>query len=204
MSLKKTIGVLIFNDFELLDVFGPLEMYGMLPEKFEIFLVSENGGNVKSRQGPRVVSDHDFSVDYKYDILFVVGGTGTRKEVNNKILINWLREQSKDAELITSVCTGSALLAEAGILDDVKATTNKLAFKWVQSHGVKVKWIKKARWVEDGKIFTSSGVSAGIDMSLAIIKNLVDKETAYKVANLSEYIWNENSGDDPFVSSIEI
>ena len=77
---KKTIGVLIFDNFELLDVFGPLEMYGMLPDIFDIFLVSEEGGNISSRQGPRVVSDHIFSMEYQYDILLVVGGMGTRTQ----------------------------------------------------------------------------------------------------------------------------
>ena len=202
MDSKKTIGVLIFDDFELLDVFGPLEMYGMLPEIFDIFLVSEDGGNISSRQGPRVVSDHIFSMGYQYDILFVVGGTGTRREVHNPRLMKWLKGQAEEAELVTSVCTGSALLAKAGVLDGIRATTNKLAFNWVQSQGEKVSWIKKARWVEDGRFFTSSGVSAGTDMSLAVIERLTDRDTAYKVAAMAEYIWNEDSEDDPFVSSI--
>ena len=202
MDSKKAIGVLIFDDFELLDVFGPLEMYGMLPEIFDIFLVSEDGGNISSRQGPRVVSDHILSMGYQYDILFVVGGTGTRREVHNPRLMKWLKGQAEGAELVTSVCTGSALLAKAGVLDGIRATTNKLAFNWVQNQGEKVSWIKKARWVEDGRFFTSSGVSAGTDMSLAVIERLTDRDTAYKVAAMAEYIWNEDSEDDPFVSSI--
>lgn len=203
MDSKKTIGVLIFDDFELLDVFGPLEMYGMLPEVFDIFLVSEDGGNISSRQGPRVVSDHLLSMDHQYDILFVVGGTGTRREVHNSRLMKWLKRQAEGAELVTSVCTGSALLAKAGVLDGIRATTNKLAFNWVQSQGEKVAWIKKARWVEDGRFFTSSGVSAGTDMSLAVIERLTDRDTAHRVAAMAEYIWNEDSEEDPFVSSIE-
>ena len=87
-------------------------------------------------------------------------------------------------------------------MDGIRATTTKLAFNWVQSQGEKVSWIKKARWVEDGRFFTSSGVSAGTDMSLAVIESLTDRDTAHRVAAMAEYIWNEDSEDDPFVSSI--
>jgi transcriptional regulator GlxA family with amidase domain len=86
------------------------------------------------------------------------------------------------AELVTSVCTGAALLARARLLDGLRATTNMRSFAWVQSQGPKANWIRQARWVEDGKFVTSSGVSAGIDMTLAIIARLVNAEIAEKTA----------------------
>ena len=198
MTHKRTMGVVLFEGFELLDVFGPLEMYGMVADYFDIHLVSENGGVVASRQGPKSVSDNQFSTAPALDVLFVPGGPGTRREVSNQVLIDWLKSQSQRVELVTSVCTGSALLAKAGVLDGSRATTNKMAFEWVASQSSDVLWEKKARWVEDGKFFTSSGVSAGIDMSLAVIAKLISQEAAEQAANFTEYDWHRDPKWDPF------
>ena len=167
MRSKRTLGVVLFEGFELLDVFGPLEMFGLAADEFEIRLISEHGGVVASRQGPKSVCDAAFSTSPALDLLMVPGGIGTRREVNNPVLLDWLKTRSEQAELVASVCTGSALLAKAGVLDGVRATTNKLAFAWASSQSAKVLWQRQARWVEDGKFFTSSGVSAGIDLALA-------------------------------------
>ena len=195
---KRSIGVVLFDGFELLDVFGPLEMYGNAADHFDICLLAENDGSVTSRQGPRSVVDYTFSAAPQVDILFVPGGTGTRTEVSNQTLLNWLRVQSQRAEYVTSVCTGSALLAKADVLDGVRATTNKLSFQWVTSQSSKVIWQKQARWVEDGKFFTSSGVSAGIDMALAVIAKLVGQEMAEQAATWAEYDWHRDASWDPF------
>ena len=93
-------------------------------------------------------------------------------------MLDWLKERSEQAALVASVCTGSALLAKAGVLDGLRATSNKLAFAWASSQSEKVQWQQQARWVEDGKVFSSSGVSAGIDMSLAVIAKLVSQLAA--------------------------
>lgn len=164
MTQKRTIGVVLFDGFELLDVFGPLEMYGIAKEHFDIRLVAQRGGEVAGAQGPKSVADHTFDDAVDYDILLVPGGMGTRSEVKNDALLSWLRTQAEKVEYMTSVCTGSALLAKAGILDGIRATTNKLAYRWVTAQGPEVLWQAQARWVEDGRFFTSSGVSAGIDM----------------------------------------
>lgn len=195
---KRTIGVVLFPGFELLDVFGPLEMYGTAKEHFDIRMISENGQDVESRQGPKSVANHAFSDTVFYDILLVPGGQGTRREVDNEVMLSWLKTHAKRAEYVTSVCTGSALLAKAGILDGVCATTNKLAFEWVASQSASVSWKKQARWVEDGRFFTSSGVSAGIDMSLALIQKLLGKETAEEIALWAEYEWHRDANWDPF------
>ena len=192
------LAVLIFDGFELLDVFGPLEMFGMLPEHFSIHLIAEDNSVIKSAQGPRSMADELFNDQAYYDLLLVPGGPGTRIQINNPVLLNWIRQQSEHAKFISSVCTGSALLAKAGVLDGKKATTNKLAFDWVQQQSTNVEWIKQARWVEDGRFFTSSGVSAGNDMALALIEHLLDHELAEKVALWAEYQRNNDSRNDPF------
>jgi len=200
----RTLGVLIFPEFESLDVFGPLEMFGMLPEDFTIRLVAERERHVASAQGPRSVADALFADGGRYDLLLVPGGRGTRREVGNAALLSWLREQAAAASLVTSVCTGSALLAKAGLLDGVKATTNKMAFAWVQSQGARVLWQPQARWVEDGKFATSSGVSAGIDMSLAVIARLCGEERARQAAIWAEYDWHRDPGWDPFAKILGV
>ena len=198
MSDRRSIGVVLFHGFELLDVFGPLEMYGIAADHFDIRLVAEHTGSVTSRQGPRSVIDCSFGEAPQFDILFVPGGIGTRTEINNQTLLDWLRLQSQQAQYLTSVCTGSALLARAGLLDGMRATTNKLAFEWVASQSSRVNWQRQARWVEDGNVFTSSGVSAGIDMSLAVIARLVDQDTAEQTATWAEYDWHRDADWDPF------
>ncbi|WP_323751549.1 DJ-1/PfpI family protein [Marinobacter sp.] len=198
MKNKRSIGVLIFPGFELLDVFGPLEMYGQAAEHFEIQLVSEKGGEVASAQGPRSVADVAFCDAPNFDILLVPGGIGTRAEVSNDVFLQWVVDQSKTCEYVTSVCTGSALLGKAGILDRVRATTNKKAFGWATSQGERVNWVKEARWVEDGRFFTSSGVSAGIDMTLALIQKMLGPEMANSIATLAEYEWQSDANRDPF------
>ena len=197
---KRSIGVVLFHEFELLDVFGPLEMYGMVADSFELCIVAEEGGEVASRQGPKSVVEHVFADGHQYDVLLVPGGRGTRREVDNGVMLDWLRAQSRNAEYVTSVCTGSALLAKAGILNGIRATTNKMAFEWATSQSAEVIWEKQARWVEDGRFLTSSGVSAGIDMSLALIGKLSGQEIAEQVAIRAEYEWHRDARWDPFAA----
>ena len=198
MKTRRSIGVVLFDEFELLDVFGPLEMYGMAPESFEIHMIAEKAGTVASKQGPKSVVEHEFGEQRRYDILLVPGGRGTRTEVDNPVLLEWLRIHSASADYVTSVCTGSALLAKAGVLDGLQATTNKRAFAWASSQSDKVRWKKEARWVEDGRFFTSSGVSAGMDMSLALIARLLGRENAEQIAIWTEYEWHSDAAWDPF------
>ena len=204
MRSKRTLGVVLFEGFELLDVFGPLEMFGLAADHFEIRLISQTGGVVASRQGPKSVSDDSFNTAPAIDVLLVPGGIGTRREVNNPVLLDWLNERSQQAELVASVCTGSALLAKAGVLDGLRATSNKLAFAWAASQSEKVQWQQQARWVEDGKVFSSSGVSAGIDMALAVIAKLVSQQAAEDTATFAEYSWQRDANCDPFASVVGV
>jgi transcriptional regulator GlxA family with amidase domain len=199
-SLPRTLGVLLFEGFELLDVFGPCEAYASrdLDDAFRIVMVAEKAGPIASAQGPRAVAEFGFDDCPPVDILLIPGGIGTRREVYRNSLIAWLRERAARAELITSVCTGAALLASTGLIDGIRATTNKRSFAWVRSQGWRVNWVKQARWVEDGKFLTSSGVSAGIDMALAVIARLVGAEVAEKAAVSMEYEWHRDSEWDPF------
>lgn len=194
----RTIGALVFPQFELLDLYGPLEMFGLDKEAFEVRIVAQTADPVAANAGPRTVPDDAFGDRERYDILLVPGGQGSRPGVENTVLLDWIAAQAARAEVVTSVCTGSALLARAGVLDGRSATSNKLAWDWVVSQGPKVNWVRKARWVEDGDILTSSGVSAGTDMSLRVIERLIGTERMETVAKRAEYVRNADPDDDPF------
>jgi transcriptional regulator GlxA family with amidase domain len=200
VAASSMIGVILFEGFELLDVFGPCEAYGIadLQGAFKIVMAAEHAGAITSAQGPKALAEYGFEDCPPLDLMLVPGGIGTRREVDNTALIAWLRERAETAKLVTSVCTGAALLARAGLLDGRRATSNKRSFAWVQSQGVKVNWVKQARWVEDGKFATSSGVSAGIDMALAIIARFAGAEAAERAAIAMEYEWHRDPGWDPF------
>jgi len=195
---KRRLGCLVFPGFELLDVFGPLELFGVLRDHFEIVVVAEHGGPIASAQGPEVVAAQSFADCPAVDLLLVPGGVGTRREVDNRRLIEWVGKCAERAELTMSVCTGAGLLARAGVLDGRRATTNKRNFAWPVSQGPRVEWVREARWVEDGDVFTSSGVSAGMDMALAVIARLAGPQAAEEAALNSEYEWHRDPAWDPF------
>lgn len=194
----RTIGALVFPGFELLDLYGPLEMFGLNQDEFEIRIVAETMEPVAATPGPRTNPDETFGERERYDLLLVPGGMGSRPGMDNRTLLRWLAQQSERADIVASVCTGSALLAGAGVLDGRRATSNKRAWDWVVSQGPKVQWVRRARWVEDGKFFTSSGISAGTDMSLALIEKLLGTQAMETIAKRAEYVRNEQHDNDPF------
>lgn len=195
---KKIVGALLFPDFELLDIFGPLEMFGMLSDHFEIVMLAETTQPVASAQGPRSVVDRTFADDADVDILLLPGGRGTRREAENPVLLEYLRTLYPQLDYLASICTGSGVLAAAGLLDGRRATSNKQSFAWASSCGSAVTWVAQARWVTDGNIYTAGGVAAGIDMSLALIARILSEDVASKVARYAEYDWHRDAAWDPF------
>lgn len=196
----KTLGVLLFPQFEILDVFGPLELFSNLPDRFKIILIAEKKGLVAATTDISVNATADLTNTPQLDILLIPGGLGTRQEVRNQKLLAWIAKTAKESELVLSVCTGAALLAKAGVLDNRRATSNKINFNWVTSQGPQVTWIKQARWVDDGNIITSSGVSAGIDMSLYVIQKLCGRDIALHLSTITEYEWQDNPDHDLFAA----
>lgn len=190
------INILLFEDFETLDVFGPVEILGRI-EEYCLQFLSISGGIVKSRQGTEVLTKPVVDANHK-GILLVPGGQGTRVLVNDALFIENLRCMAVESAYCLSVCTGSALLAKAGLLDGLKATSNKRAFDWVRTVNASVNWISSARWVSDGKFYTSSGVSAGMDMSLGFIADRFGRDTSEEIADAIEYIWNDDKNSDLF------
>jgi len=194
----RRLGALFYPGFELLDTFGPLEMFGNMPGAVDIITVAEQAGPVRSHQGPSVVAEYGFADCPTLDLMLIPGGMGTRAEVENEAMLDWLRRRTPETEVTMSVCTGSALLARAGLLDGKRATSNKMFFQWVVEQGPRVEWVRQARWVEDGRYATSSGVSAGIDMALAVIARLAGPELSETLAMATEYEWHRDADWDPF------
>jgi putative intracellular protease/amidase len=194
----RRLGVLLFPGFELLDTFGPLEMFGNMPGMIEIVTVGQQKGPIRSGQGPSTVAEYGFDDCPRLDLLLIPGGMSTRTEVDNPATIDFLRRRVPETEITMTVCSGTALLARSGLLDGRRATTNKMFFQEIAAQGPRTEWVKEARWVEDGKYVTSSGVSAGIDMALAVIAKLAGQPISDSLATATEYDWHRDAGWDPF------
>ncbi|MFJ7217759.1 DJ-1/PfpI family protein [Amycolatopsis sp. NPDC098790] len=195
---KRCVGVILFDGFQLLDVFGPVDLLSALPDRYDVRFVGLDGDPVKSSPGISVSVTDRRDTAPEPDIVLVPGGLGTRSLVQDQPFLTWLAEYASRASLITSVCTGSALLAAAGLLDGYRATSNKRAFDWVTTQGENVDWVRQARWVEDRNRWTSSGVAAGMDMTAALIRHLDGPEAAEKVTTFLELEVQTDSTRDPF------
>ncbi len=201
------VAVALFEGFTVLDVYGPVQAFascrvvqpdGKRRPFFEIFTMARESGQIKTGEGPATWAEWSFEKAPDYDILLIPGGFGSRAAVADQPFLERLAQASRRARITTTVCTGSALLARTGLLDGRPATSNKIAWDWVTQQGPRVLWKRKARWVDDGDVLTSSGVSAGIDMALSLIARLHGREMALTSARNMEYVWHESPEDDPF------
>jgi transcriptional regulator GlxA family with amidase domain len=206
-SSRQRVAIALFEGFTVLDVYGPVQAFascrlstpeGGFRRLFEICSIAERPGVIKSSEGPSSYAEYSFTDAPDYDILLIPGGFGTRAAVHNSAFLAQLSAASERASVTATVCTGAALLARTGRLDGRPATSNKLAWDWVLQQGPRVHWIRRARWVDDGNIITSSGVSAGIDMTLSLVARLHGRDMARTSARNMEYRWHEEAADDPF------
>ncbi len=193
-----TLGAVLYPDFELLDLYGPLEMFGTLGEDMKIVTIAEAVGPVRSTQGPQTVAEYDIANAPQLDLILLPGGIGTVPALDSAPLLDFLRARAPAAKVNMSVCSGSAIFARAGLLDGRRATSNKMFFSLATSQSDQVEWVEQARWVVDGAMVTSSGVSAGTDMALAVIADLFGPERAEQIATYTEYQWHRDADSDPF------
>lgn len=197
----KTLAAFVFPGFETLDYFGPMEMLGGFGKEIDIVTVAQGRDPVPSVHGQRIVIDKTIGEKNDYDLLFIPGGDTALEAAKDEELILWIQQASANAERVMAVCTGTVLLGMTGVLDGRKATTNKMDFTRTVPLAPNVDWVKEARWVEDGKFFTSSGVSAGMDMALAVMADLFGMDMADKIALGCEYEWQKDANRDPFAKS---
>ena len=196
----RTMAAFVFPGFQTLDFFGPMEMLAGFFDEIDLVTVGIDTNAVPSRHGQKIVPDCGIGAGDIYDLLFVPGGDAALDLAKDPKVMDWLRAVSGNAERVMGVCTGTVLLGMAGVLDGKRATTNKLDFKATVPLAPNVDWVKQARWVQDGKFFTSSGVSAGMDMALAVAADLFGIEKAREMAEGCEYVWQEDPDNDPFAA----
>jgi transcriptional regulator GlxA family with amidase domain len=191
------VGIIIFDNVEILDVAGPFEVFAVTrlnenqrlqqSSPFKVYLISETKNQILAIGGLRLTPDVTISECPELDLLIIPGGWGTRKESKNKILLNWIDNQFTNDRLIASVCTGSSLLGKAGLLDGRDATTHWRAFDFLQESAPKARILKDVRFTLTEPIFTSAGVSAGIDLALRIVSHFFGTEIGQATARYMEY-----------------
>jgi transcriptional regulator GlxA family with amidase domain len=192
------VGIYIYNNAEVLDFSGPFEVFSTASRVsheenlFNTFLVGETGQEVVARGGFKVKPTYSIKNHPSIDVLIIVGGVHT-SEMKNKIVLEWIKFQGTQAKLIASVCTGAFLLAQAGLLTNQKVTTH-----WEDIQDLRISFpdleiVESKRWVEEGNIVTSAGISAGIDMSLYLVSKLSNQEIAERTALQMEYEWKNRS-----------
>ena len=194
MSATRNLAILLFNDAEVLDFCGPFEVFSVAssqtdPLAFNVFTVAEKPDAITARNGLSVNPRHTLTDCPKPDVLLVPGGMGTRKEINNGPLIDWIKRTADNAELVSSVCTGALLLGKAGLLDGLEATTHHVAFDLLREMAPTATVHEDRRFVDNGKIITSAGIAAGIDMSLHVVERLLGPDVAKATATHMEHPW---------------
>jgi transcriptional regulator GlxA family with amidase domain len=197
MVHRKRAGILIFPEVEVLDFAGPFEVLSATrlneerrreePSPFDVILVAEQDGIVIATGGFRVVPHCTLENCPPLDILVVPGGWGTRKEISNERLLRWIADRAQGVETLASVCTGSMLLGQTGLLDGRHATTHWRALDWMRQSFPNVTVEDKLHVVEDGNVMTSAGISAGIDLALRMVARHCGESVAHATARHMEY-----------------
>lgn len=194
MTSQRTVGILLFNEVEVLDFAGPFEVFSLTTltdsksKPFVVKTISENGEIIKARNGLMVKPDYSFESHPSLDIVIIPGGYGAEEiEINNPNVIQWIKKQSSKAEFMTSVCTGAFLLAEAGILDGKRATTHWMDLDRLEQQFPSVSVQRNVKFVDEGSVITSGGISAGINMSFHLISRLYSNVVSKQTAKRMEY-----------------
>jgi transcriptional regulator GlxA family with amidase domain len=200
---RKRVGIVLFEDVEVLDFCGPFEVFSATrlneekrreePSPFEVLLVAEHSAPVIAAGNMNVIPHETFEKCPRLDILVVPGGWGTRKELNNLVMLDWLRTRAAEVETLTSVCTGSMLLGFAGLLNGLHATTHWRSLDWMRDSfpAVTVEYGKHV--VEDGRVLTSAGISAGIDLALRVVARYFGEDIARATAKHMEYPYPDSN-----------
>src|SRR3954451_16238868 len=199
---RKRVGILIFPSVEVLDFCGPFEVFSVTrlekerrreeSSPFEVLVVAEERGVTVTSGGLKVVPNYTPDDCPPLDILVVPGGWGVRAEINNARLLDWIGDQGCQVETLTSVCTGAMLLGKAGLLDGKRATTHWSSLGRMREAFPAVTVVEDQHVVEDGNVFTSAGISAGIDLALRVVARYHGEEVARATARHMEYCYPDD------------
>jgi transcriptional regulator GlxA family with amidase domain len=194
---RRRVGILVFDGVEILDFCGPFEVFSVTrlneerrredPSPFEVLLVAQEAGVVTAAGALKVVPDVTVDSCPALDVLVVPGGWGTRREIHNAELLDWIAKRGRQVETLTSVCTGAMLLGHAGLLDGRRATTHWRSLDWMSESFPQVTVERALHVVEDGHVLTSAGISAGIDMALRVVARYHGDAIARATARQMEY-----------------
>jgi transcriptional regulator GlxA family with amidase domain len=191
----KRVGILIFHEVEVLDFAGPFEVFAITEDlakvkQFEVVTVSEKDELIRARNGLKVKANHTFADCPSLDLLIVPGGWGAEQvEIHNRVVLDWIAERDKTTEITASVCTGAFLLAKSGVVTDHGVTTHWMDVDDLQASYPALKVERGVKFVDQGRIVTSAGISAGIEMSLHLVGRICGIETAVRTAKRMDYAW---------------
>lgn len=197
--MKRNVAILVFDEVEVLDFAGPFEVFAVTDElrghnTFHTCTVAGRPGAVRARNGLKIVPDHTLETAPAPHILVVPGGAGTRALLQQPSLLDWVRQRAAGAEHVVSVCTGSLVLGAAGLLDGLPATTHYENFAELRRVAPAAIVVEDRRFLDNGKVLTSAGISAGIDVSLHLVAKLLGAEIAQTTARYMEYSWRNDAG----------
>lgn len=201
-AMKQNVAILLFDEVEVLDFAGPFEVFAVTDElrgygTFNVFTVAGAGSDrtaapkrpIRTRNGLSVNPDHDFATCPTPHLLIVPGGFGTRALLKQEAALAWVRNAANSADLVMSVCTGALVLAQAGLLDGLRATTHHECFGLLRQLAPTAEVVETERFVDNGRVLTAAGISAGIDCSLHLVERLLGSAAAAKTARYMEYRW---------------
>lgn len=181
MEQHRTVGILLFNEVEVLDFAGPFEVFSY--SSFHVKTVAETKDFIRARNGLTVYPDYDFNDAPDFDILIIPGGYGAEEiEIHNPKVISWIQSRMKKVKIMASVCTGAFLLAEAGLLNGRKATTHWMDIDRLEREYTRIRVQRDVKYVDQDSIITSGGISAGINMSFYLVKKLMGQDVAEATA----------------------
>ncbi len=194
--IRRNVAIFIFNDVEVLDFAGPFEVFSVTSElnnyePFDVYTVAEKPSAITTVNGLSVNPKYCFADCPHPDIVIVPGGIGTRAEANDARVVGWVKTSFQQAELVLSVCSGARILAKSGLLDGLEATTHHQVIENLRELAPSAVVRENVRFVDNGKIMTAAGISAGIDLSLHVVRKLLGGEIAAKTARYMEYDWQD-------------
>jgi transcriptional regulator GlxA family with amidase domain len=200
------VGILLYNEVEVLDFAGPFQVFttatrvyagahSETPRLFEVMTIAADSQPVRARGGLQVLPSHTINHHAHLDVLIVPGGIHAA-QLERQPVIEWIARMAAETTVTASVCTGAFLLAKAGLLDGKSVTTHWEDIQDLRRMFPNISVIENQHWVDEGRIVTSAGISAGIDMSLYLVARLADHELAVKTARQMEYDWREGGGND--------
>lgn len=192
--MVRKVAILVFDEVEVLDFCGPFEVFAVTgapseEKPFDVFTVAETAAPITARNGLSVNPNFTFADCPQADILIIPGGYGTRPLMHHQATLDWIKAQAANAELVMSVCTGALLLAKIGLLEGLTATTHWGALDLLREVAPNTTIQSDTRFVDNGRVLLSAGISAGIDLSFHIVARMLGREVAQETARWMEYDW---------------